>query len=127
MKTLRNITLVLSSAIILLATNQADAASIRVKCERRADRSVISVDGKDLAAGSYAAVVTSGSLQKTSNLPLVPAIGGQAEFDFSSQVADQNAGATPIGVTFIQSSVTGQIVDSAGFVVTEATVACRIR
>jgi hypothetical protein len=127
MNALRKTFLIVATATTLLATTQADAAGIRVKCERRADRSVISVDGKNLDAGSYSAVVTSGSNQKTSNAPLVPAVGGQAEFDFSSQAADQNAGATAIGLAFIQANVTGQIVDSTGFVVTEATVSCRIR
>jgi hypothetical protein len=127
MNTIPRISVILAAATALLAVSQADAAGIRVRCEKRADRSVISVDGKKLDAGSYAAVVRSGSNQKTSNAPLVPAVGGQAEFDFSSQLADQNTGATPIGVAFIQGGVIGQIVDSTGFVVAESTVSCRIR
>lgn len=117
-----------TSLLMLLASAQADAGQgIRVKCERRADRSVISVDGGNLDAGDYSAVVMSGSNQKASNAPLQAAVGGQVEFDFSSQAADINAGATPISSTFVQNSVIGQILNAQGFVVSEATAGCRIR
>ncbi len=39
-------------ALLLGMFVTADAASVRVRCEKRADRSKISVDGNDLAAGS---------------------------------------------------------------------------
>jgi hypothetical protein len=38
----------------------AQAATIRVTCEKRSDRSVVSVDGNNLARGSYTAQVVSG-------------------------------------------------------------------
>lgn len=118
----------LSVTIIALAAAQADAAeAIRVKCEKRADRSVISVDGKKLDAGNYSALVLSGANQKSTGLPLVAAVGGEVEFDFSSKLADQGAGATPISKDFIQGPVTGQIVDSTGYVVAHATMNCRFK
>ena len=123
-----SILLMASSLIMALVSVQADAGQgIRVKCERRADRSVISVDGGNLDAGDYSALVISGSNAKPSNLPLKPAIGGQVEFDFSSQAADIAAGATTSGTTFVQSMVLGQILNSQGFVVSEATAICRVR
>src|SRR5437879_13581728 len=47
-------------ALLLGMVLTADAASIRVKCEKRANRSKISVDGFDLGAGSFTATTTSG-------------------------------------------------------------------
>ena len=52
----------LSGVGLLLATvTEADASTVRVRCEKRANRSVISVDGNDLVPGSYRCKVISGS------------------------------------------------------------------
>ena len=105
----------------------ADAASVRVQCEQRGtSRSVISVDGRGLAAGAYTAQVISGSNDATSK-NAVTAVRGEAEFDFDSNPKDIAAGATQISKTFIQGSVFAQIFDEDGFVVASASVACRVR
>lgn len=122
------ITVALFSAIALLALAlEADAASVRVRCEKRGStRSKISVDGRGLNAGLYTAHVISGSNTADSE-EAVMAVGGEAEFDFDSNPKDIAAGATAIAKNFIQGNVTGQIVDEDGFVVASATVACRVR
>ena len=99
-----------------------------VTCERRADRSKVSVNGNDLAAGSYSARIASGANTATSGSQ--PTIGDEAEFDFDSEPDDIAAGATPIGAGFIQGAlpqVTAEILDVGGVVVAQATAACRDR
>jgi hypothetical protein len=114
------------SAAGLLGAGIADAASVRVRCETRSNRSKISVDGAGLPAGAYRAIATSGSNKKASGSQ--NAVGGEAEFDFDSARNDIAAGATPISPTFIQGGkVTGKIVNSANRVVVQATVSCRVR
>lgn len=104
----------------------ADAASVRVRCEKRASRSQISVDGRALPGGSYTARVTSGTNRAVS--PADAAVGGEVEFDFDSSRVAIAAGATPIAPTFITNGkVRGQIVDAAGTVVASSTVTCRVR
>ncbi len=102
---------------------------VRVTCERRSDRSKISVDGNDLAAGTYRARVTSGS--NTATAAPMGTVGDEVEFDFDSDPGDIAAGATPIAAGFIQGSppqVTGQLLDAAGSaVIVQATVTCEDR
>jgi hypothetical protein len=100
-------------------------AAVDVICERRADRSKISVNGSNLAPGSYGARVTSGA--NTATAAPIPAIGDEAELDFDSDPADIAAGATAIAASFIQGTppqVTGQLLDAMGSVVAETTAAC---
>lgn len=112
----------------LAAALPAGAATIRVQCEQRAaQRSKISVDGRDLAAGQYRAEVLSAG--RMASTPPEAAVRGEAEFDFDSNPADIAAGATAIAPTFIgQGTVTGRIVrTSDGSTVASDTVACRVR
>lgn len=112
-------------AAISLPMSDAYAASVRVKCEKQANRSKVSVDGRGLAAGEYHANIISGSNHKASK-PVTG--GGEIEFDFDSDKGDIAAGATAIGPKFIQGGkVTGQIVEASGHVVIEATNTCRTR
>lgn len=118
----------LATALVVLVTTlptDASAAGIRVKCEKQANRSKVSVDGRGLAAGEYYANIISGDNQKAS-LPVTG--GGEIEFDFDSDKGDIAAGATAISPKFIQDGkVTGQIVEPSGHVVIEATNTCRTR
>lgn len=103
-------------------------ATVLVKCEVRADRSKISIDGNGLATGSYAAVATSGA--NTANAPARQTVGDEAEFDFDSDGGDIAAGATAIAADFIQGTppqVTGAIVTLGGNVVVSATVDCLVK
>src|SRR5262249_28403829 len=93
----------------------AGGGVVLVRCERRSDRSKVSVDGNDLSAGSYSARISSGS--NTAMSGLQPTVGDEVEFDFDSDRGDIAAGATPIAADFIQGSppqVTGQILDAGG-------------
>ena len=102
--------------------------SARVTCERRASRSKISVDGRDLGAGLYRAEARSGSNVATSGL--AAAAGGEAEFDFDSDPGDVAAGATAVAAAFITGdppSVRGRILDAGGGLVAEATATCDVR
>ena len=54
-------------------------------------------------------------------------MGDEVEFDFDSEPDDIAAGATAIAAGFIQGAppqVTGQILDTSGAVVVQATVTC---
>lgn len=102
--------------------------SIQVKCERRANRSRISVDGKDLLSGSYRAQVSSGANVAVSGLQAT--VGDEVELDFDSAPKDIAAGATAIAATFIQgipAQVTATILDSSGNTVVATTATCRTR
>ncbi len=119
-------TSLLIAGALLAAASQASAATVRVQCEKRADRSTVSVDGKNLVAGSYTAVVVSGG--NSAAAPARSTVGDEVEFDFNSQPNDIRAGATAIPATFVTgASVTGKIVDSLGNTVIADTVACRVR
>ena len=87
-------------------------------------RSKISVDGNDLAAGTYTARVISGANQASSGSQATG--GDELEFDFDSNT---EAGATRIAPGFIQGTpgtVTGQILAGAS-VVAQATVSCELK
>ena len=103
-------------------------ASVVVTCERRADRSKVSVNGKGLAGGTYRARIASGGNTATA----VPraTVGDEVEFDFDSAPDDVAAGATAIASTFLQGTppqVAGAIETTAGAVVAQATVTCEKR
>src|SRR5215475_5218527 len=90
-------------AMLLGAFVTADAASVRVRCETRGDRSKISVDGNDLAPGSYTATLKSpASAASGVTAPAKTAVGDEVEFDFDSNANDVAAGATQISQSFIQ-------------------------
>ena len=87
-----------------------DAADILVECEARSDRSKISVKGKNLDAGAYYAVVTSGenSAESGSQEP----VDDEVEYDFDSNGGDIAEGAVSIAPDFITGEnpeVTGEI------------------
>jgi hypothetical protein len=99
----------------------------RVRCERRADRSKVSVDGNTLRSGTYSARIVSGANTAASGARST--VGDEVEFDFDSEPDEIAAGATPIGAGFIQGSppqVTGEILDAGGAVVAQATVTCEL-
>jgi hypothetical protein len=99
-----------------------------VTCERRSSRSRISVDGKNLASGSYTAAVTSGTNSATA--PSKTAIGDQVEFDFDSDPGDIAAGDTAISASFLVGTppqVIAQILDAGGNVVADAIAVCEVR
>lgn len=118
----------LSLAVVLaLAGAAAHAADVTVSCEKRSNRSKISIDGNNLAAGSYRAVARSGG--KTATSGFETAIGDEAEFDFDSAAADIAEGATAIPANFIvDGRVRGYLVNASGQRVTPVVSAiCRVR
>jgi hypothetical protein len=83
------------------ATIAAADAELRVRCERRGNkRSRISVDGNNVAPGTYQITVKSGA----STAPLTTALAASDEFeaDFDSNRGDIAEGATAIPAKFIQ-------------------------
>jgi len=107
------------------------AASIRLRCERRSDRSRISVDASNLvpATGRFRARVTAAGGTVTS--PLKRAVAGQDEFDFDSNQNDIRAGATAISPTFIRArsgpDVVASVLNAAGTVVATQGADCQFR
>ncbi len=115
-----------AGALLAAGMSSAEAAGIRVKCEKRATRSSISVDGNNLTPGQYRCQALSGSNQKTT--AAVASVGDEVECDFDSARNDIAAGDTPISANFIQGGkVTGKIINAAGFTVASDTVSCRVR
>lgn len=122
----RQLTALLGLAIASLTFATAAQAELRVKCEVRSDRSTASVDGKNVAAGNYYAVLTSGSNSATSTAQ--PAVRREVEIDFSSQQRDINKGATALTPDFIvDGQATGALYTEAGVLVATKTVGCRVR
>lgn len=112
---------VLVGSTLALLASTADAASIRVRCERQPARSRISVDGKDLAPGSYAALVMSAANE--AEAAAQPTTGDEVAFDFDPK--NVAAGAVEIAANFVQGQVTGKILDAGGSVVALNTVNCK--
>jgi hypothetical protein len=106
-----------------------DAASLRLRCERRFDpaRSSISVDGRNVMPNAlYTARVISGPNQATAR-PRA-AIGPEVEFDFSSNRGDILRGATAIAPNFIRNlSVRAAIFNANGVMVAGPTTASCVR
>ena len=100
-----------------------DRNDLRVRCERRPDRSKASVDGNNLASGIYRARLTSGANSATSGTQRT--VGDEVEFDFDS---NRGEGGTSIAANFIQGGrVRGELLSSSGAVIASATVECRVR
>ncbi len=121
-------------ALLLGAALAADAATVRVRCEKRADRSRISVDGNDLAPGNYTAKVTSPAAGGTAVTSAAQAaVGDEAAFDFDSNANNIALGATAIGTGFIQitaggnNDVKGEILDASNASVASASVDCAVK
>jgi hypothetical protein len=119
---LRFVAVLSTVAIFGLVSLDASAASIRVRCEKSATRSKVSVDGANLLPGNYRARIISGSNAR--NSPLAPTVGDEVGFDFDS--APGQVGATPIGPNFIQNlTVTAKIINPLGFAVASDTEICQ--
>ena len=104
--------------------NPAGGGKILVVCERRENRSKVSVNGNNLASGAYIAVISSGTNNATSDLKQT--VGDEVEFDFDSALDDIASGATAIPTGFIQGQVDAEIRDDSGNVVAVAqSVPCR--
>jgi len=106
-------------------------ASIRLRCERRSNRSSISVDGRGLVprGGSFRARVTAAGGTVTSTPRR--AVSGEAEFDFDSNRNDIQAGATRIPATFIGArsgpDVVTRLLNASGQVVATQGAECTFR
>lgn len=125
---IRSTRVLTAAAVALTAFVAADAmaASVRVTCEVRSNRSKISVDGRGLAPGAYTTEAMSGN--SLAEAGPVTARRGQIETDYDSDAGDIGEGATPIAPNFIDGArVTGKVIDAGGFTVAESTAVCRVR
>lgn len=120
-------TRMLAATLLSLVSLAASAADVRVTCEKRSNRSKASIDGSNLDAGSYRAVLRSGTARATTTYEA--AVGDEAQFDFDSRPADIADGATAIPASFIvDGRVRGHLVDAGGKRVTPVVEAvCRVR
>lgn len=115
----------LVTALALFA-GSVSAADVKISCEKRNARSKVSVDGNNLPAGPYFAVVSSGANQAQSQV--AAAVGDEIEFDFDSNPNDIAQGAMPIAVNFVvDGRVTAQLRDATGRVVASSSAICRVR
>jgi hypothetical protein len=104
------------------------AATLRVTCERRNNRSKISVDANNVSPrnGRFRARVRAAGGTATSALKR--AVGDEVEFDFDSNT---ERGATRIPANFIRAragaDVIGQLLNANGVVVASRGVECGFR
>lgn len=124
---LRSLGLAAAAIVFTFSSVAAQAADLRVDCEKRSGRSKASVDGNNLPDGSYRAVISSGGA--TARSAFQHTAGDEVEFDFDSRQADIAEGATPIPAGFIQDGrVRGWLVNGSGQRVTAVVTAiCRVR
>jgi hypothetical protein len=116
------------AAIVAQDNLSALSASLRVRCERRSNRSKISVDANNVSPRNarYKARVRAAGGTVTSALKR--ALGDEVEFDFDSNT---EPGATRIARNFIQrragADVIGQLLNANGVVVASRGVDCEFR
>lgn len=126
LKTSTALSAVMAVFLTSLPVADANAANIRVKCEKRADRSKVSVDGNNMVSGNYIAKIVSGDNIKESEAKAT--VGDEIEFDFDSSTKDVTTGATRISRSFIQGGrVTGQLINEQGFTVAQTTSTCSVK
>ena len=114
------------AAVLAFAAGAAQAADLKISCEKRSARPKVSVDGNNLRAGTYFAIVTSGA--NTVQSGMASTVGDELEFDFDSNSNDVVQGAAPIAANFIiDGRVAAQLRDAAGNVVASGTAICRVR
>lgn len=124
------VVLVVGSIAALAATAvDAGAESARVRCRVKAARTQISVDGRDLGAGTYTATVDSstdagGAVTSATAIAVVPP-ANEAEFDFDSKPVNIAAGATALPRNFVTlpGSVSWHLLRN-GTVILSGTQAC---
>lgn len=123
----RSIVRIASAALALaIFSVAASAADVVVTCEKRTNRSKVSVDASKLAPGSYYARASSGSNEAQALAQT--AVRGEVQFDFDSDHQDIAAGATAIAPGFIvDGKVTGTVYNASGVEVASATGSCRVR
>jgi hypothetical protein len=103
------------------------APELRERCEKRTNRSRISVDGNNVPAGSYVVTVTSGANKATRNETVAGGAADEFESDFDSNRNDVLEGATKISKTFIQNrQIAVQISPDPGFV-NQSPYTCTVR
>ena len=117
-------------AVALLAAESisiaAEAGELRVRCERRGNkRSKVSVDGRDVAPGTYLIQLSSGGNAAAQVTKTVVAPADEFEADYDSNRKDIRAGATAIPATFIQNGSVSAVVTGAENL--SATVSCQVR
>ena len=113
-----------SSSSSSSSSSGVGTADIRLRCETRANRSKVSVDGKRLNAGNYFAEISSGTNQAVSPLKVTNA--NEVEFDFDSQPDDIAEGATAISTNFIRNNVVNATIkDSDGNSILQTSARCR--
>ena len=117
-----------SAPTVSEGVTQPSTGNIRLRCERRSNRSKISVDGSNLspAGGAFRARVRAAGGTATSGTR--QAVGGEVEFDFDSDPGDVREGATRIAASFVQAragaDVTAEILNSQGGVVGSSSGDC---
>ena len=130
---IRSITGLMSIIIVgAMAASAVDAASLRVKCEVRDNRSKASVDGRNLGPGEYLATISNGTGDvRAAGTITVAGQADEAEFDFDSDRDDIADGATAIDRDFLSGgTVSAKLVSIDGAVETSVAMGmamCRDR
>jgi hypothetical protein len=130
MKSKKSFALLGSLMLVWLVGHDAIAQAapeLRVRCEKRTNRSRISVDGRNVPAGSYVVKVTSGANTASRNESVAGGANDEFESDFDSNRADIAQGATKISKTFIVNrQVNVEITPDPGFV-NQSPYTCTVR
>ncbi len=101
-------------------------AKLLVVCEKRQNRSKVSVNARNLTAGRYSAQIASDG--ETANSALKDIEGDEVEFDFDSDPDHIAEGATAIGPDFIQGTLSAKLLNASGVTVAEVnSISCLSR
>ncbi len=114
MRTMKTVMATGALTTLLLGAVAADAADMRLRCERRSDRSKIDVDGRNVPRGTYRCVVTSGANSASDSKA---AVRREVEFDFDSntnEVGDMRIPANFIQNGSVCATITGNGVSLSG-------------
>lgn len=103
--------------------DDTDAPKILAQCEARAERSIVSVQGKNLEEGDYTVALSSGD--NTIETDPLATLDDEVEFEFDSDADEVLDGDIEIDAAFIvDNEVEAELINAAGETVLTTTATC---